>query len=121
MPKSIQVIPIQNRYSYRDLLDLPAMLTCEEAAEIAGVSSRFVSKLCALGEVEATHIGKIWRINTEGWLRRCGLYDQVESLRAMEDERTALITARENLENQMSRKDAVEAIEAFDWSTLIGF
>jgi hypothetical protein len=39
----------------------------------------------------------------------------------MEDERAALITARENLENQMSRKDAVEAIEAFDWSTLIGF
>ena len=85
------------------------------------MSSRFVSKLCVLGEVEATHIGKIWRINTEGWLRRCGLYDQVESLRAMEDERVALITARENLENQMSRKDAVEAIEAFDWSTLIGF
>ncbi|MCI6548287.1 MAG: helix-turn-helix domain-containing protein [Coriobacteriaceae bacterium] len=120
MPKSIQVIPIQRRYSYRDLLDLPAMLTCEEAAEVAGISARFVSRLCVSGEVEATRIGRIWRINTEGWLRRCGLYDQVESLRATEDERRALVSAREGLERQMSRKEAVEALEAFDWSTLIG-
>lgn len=111
MPKS---------YSYRDLLDLPAMLTCEEAAEVAGISARFVARLCASGEVEATRIGRIWRINTEGWLRRCGLYDQVESLRATEDERKALAATRERLEHQMSRKDAVEALEAFDWSKLIG-
>ena len=34
MPKSIQVIPIQDRYTYRDLLDLPPLLKVEEAAEI---------------------------------------------------------------------------------------
>lgn len=121
MPKSIQVIPIQKRYSYHDLLDLPALLTCEEAAEIAGVSARFVSRLCNEGVVEATRIGTIWRINTEGWLRRCGLYDQVEGIRAMEAEREALADARRRLERQTSRTEAVDALENLDWSALIGF
>ena len=85
MPKSIQVIPIQKRYTYRDLLDLPPLLKTEEAAEILGTSGHNVRTRCIRGDLDAVKVGSIWRVNTLSLLLMTGLYDDVESIRTIED------------------------------------
>ena len=85
MPKSIQVIPIQKRYTYRDLLDLPPLLKIEEAAEILGTSGHNVRNRCIRGDLDAVKVGSIWRVNTLSLLLMTGLYEDVESIRTIED------------------------------------
>lgn len=102
MPKRIQVIPIQDRYSLADILDLPPVLSCDEAAEIAGIPVRSMRRLCETGDVAARKVGKRWLVNTAAWLDRLGLYDETEVYRALESERRALKAAHERYDRAAS-------------------
>ena len=102
MPKRIQVIPIQDRYSLADVLDLPPVLTCDEAAEVAGIPVRSMRRLCESGDVAARKVGKRWLVNTAAWL---GLYDETEAYRALASERKALEAAHERYDRAASESE----------------
>ena len=42
---------------------LPALLTCEEAAQIARCSARHIARMCERGDLRAAKIGKGWKVN----------------------------------------------------------
>lgn len=42
---------------------MPALLSTEEYASIAGVSPLYAARMCAKGEVTAVKVGRFWRIN----------------------------------------------------------
>jgi excisionase family DNA binding protein len=95
MAKRIQVIPIKARYTVGDILDLPSVLSCDEAAEVAGVPARTMRRLCETGEVKAAKLGKVWRVNTVALLSSLGVYDEAEACRSVCEERRGYMEARE--------------------------
>lgn len=105
MPKRIQVIPIQDRYSLADVLDLPPVLSCDEAAEVAGIPVRSMRRLCESGDVAARKVGRRWLVNTAAWLERLGLYDETEAYRALASEREALEAAHERYDRAAAESE----------------
>ena len=49
------------------------MITPREAANIAGVSTRTITRLCERDEIRAAKLGGSWRINRAAFLQRLGL------------------------------------------------
>lgn len=53
--------------------ELPVMLTCEQAAAVAGVSRKHVRNLLAKGDLNGTRLGTCWRIPRDSFLQAIGL------------------------------------------------
>lgn len=49
------------------------MITPREAASIAGVSTRTITRLCEKGSIRAAKLGSSWRINRAAFLQCLGL------------------------------------------------
>lgn len=49
------------------------MITPREAASIAGVTARTITRLCEKGEIKAAKLGGSWRVNRAAFLQRLGL------------------------------------------------
>ena len=47
---------------------LPLMLTCQQAAEVAGVSRKHVRNLLAKGELRGVRLGTAWRIPRDAFM-----------------------------------------------------
>lgn len=110
MAKRIQVIPIQARYSVDDILDLPSVLSCDEAAEVAGVPVRTMRRLCETGKVKATKLGRNWRVNTVAFLSSLGVYDEAEACRTVSEERRGYIEARERYDRAVAADEVEERV-----------
>lgn len=54
---------------------LPIMLSCEQAAQVAGVSRKHIRNLCARGELRAVRLGMAWRIPRDAFLQSVGLVE----------------------------------------------
>lgn len=52
---------------------LPALLSILQAAELAGVSGRTITRLCDNGTIKAVKVGNLWRINRDALLVFLGL------------------------------------------------
>ena len=110
MARRIQVIPIQARYSLDDVLDLPSVLSCDEAAEVAGVPARTMRHLCETGEVKASKLGRTWRVNTTALLSSLGVYDEAEACRSVYEERRCLQAARERYDRAATAAEVEERV-----------
>lgn len=51
----------------------PLMLKPSEAASIAGVSVRTITRLCERGAIKAAKLGSSWRINRAAFLLQLGI------------------------------------------------
>lgn len=49
------------------------MLKPCEAASLAGVSTRTVTRLCERGQIKAAKLGSSWRINRAAFLQQLGI------------------------------------------------
>ena len=50
-----------------------SFLDAKQCADIAGISARYVYKLCEKGEIKAVRIGNVWRINKTAFMEKMGL------------------------------------------------
>lgn len=51
-------------------------VTCKDAAELSGMSSRYWRRRCERGEIEAVKLGHCWRIRRDALLRVLGLSEE---------------------------------------------
>ncbi|MCI6273912.1 MAG: helix-turn-helix domain-containing protein [Coriobacteriaceae bacterium] len=110
MAKRIQVIPIQARYTVDDILDLPSVLSCDEAAEVAGVPARTMRHLCETGKVKASKLGRTWRVNTVALLSSLGVYDEAEACRSVCEERRLLQEAHERYDRAVTAAEVEDRV-----------
>ncbi len=54
---------------------LPVMLSCEQAAQVAGVSRKHIRNLLAAGELHGIRLGTAWRIPRDAFLQGIGLLE----------------------------------------------
>ena len=52
---------------------LPALATPRQVAWACNVSERHVVRMCERGEIAATKLGRLWRINRDALMRRLGM------------------------------------------------
>lgn len=52
---------------------LPELLDAKQAAQIAGVTPRSISKLCTQGTIKAVKVLSVWRINRDAFYEYLGL------------------------------------------------
>lgn len=53
--------------------NLPVMLSCTQAAQVANVSKKHVRNLLAKGELKGVRLGTAWRIPRDAFLQSVGL------------------------------------------------
>lgn len=70
----------RRQMTYRQVLDLPAMITADEAALIAGTTARNITNLANRGEVPARRVGRCWRIVTYEFLQQLGLAPSLDEI-----------------------------------------
>ena len=49
------------------------MLTPREAANVAGVSPRTITRLCESGQIKAAKLGGSWRVNRAAFMAQLGI------------------------------------------------
>lgn len=54
---------------------LPLMLSCEQAAQVAGVSRKHIRNLLIRGELRGVRLGMAWRIPRDAFLQAVGLVE----------------------------------------------
>ena len=98
----------RRQMTYRQVLDLPAMITADEAALIAGTTARNITNLANRGEVPAQRVGKCWRIVTYEFLQQLGLAPSLDEL------------TRAQAATRAERERIERAVEETSLWTLIG-
>lgn len=52
------------------------VLKASEAARIAGISTRSVTRYCESGEIKAAKFGRMWLINRAAFMKQLGIDDE---------------------------------------------
>ena len=53
--------------------ELPPLMDTTQAARLLGVTRHCVTDLCNRGDIKAVRIGRVWRINRDALLDKCGM------------------------------------------------
>lgn len=99
-------------YSHAELMALPALISVAQAAEVAGVSSRHMLRLCERGEVPSVRLGRVVRVRTAELLECLGLTDVTGALRRLEEARAEV----ERLEAQSRALGAISSLDPWVWT-----
>ena len=65
----------RNKYYKKDYLswnEVPALLNLEEASILLGLSVDSVRRYCVIGEIPAIQLGRQWRVDKEGLMKKFG-------------------------------------------------
>lgn len=49
------------------------VIDAKTAGELAGVSKRYIYRLCERGEIQAVRLGNVWRINRAAFCAKLGI------------------------------------------------
>ena len=52
--------------------DVPALMDLEQASALLGLSVDSVRRYCVIGDIPAVQIGKQWRVDKEGLMKKFG-------------------------------------------------
>lgn len=63
----------QTKTTLQEATALALMITPREAASIAGVSARTITRLCERNQIKAAKLGSSWRINRAAFLQQLGI------------------------------------------------
>lgn len=54
------------------------LISPREAGEISGHTARYIRRQCALGNIKATKLGRVWLIDRDAFMKRVGLAQESE-------------------------------------------
>lgn len=99
-------------YTHAELMALPALISVAQAAEVVGVSSRHMLRLCDRGDVPSVRLGGVVRIRTAELLERLGLADVTGALRRLDEARGEV----ERLEARSRVLRAASSLDPWVWT-----
>lgn len=64
--------------SVEEVERLPALLSVDDVAQMAGVTDRYIRSVCSKGKLKAKRVGRYWRIPKQSALEFVGLASEIE-------------------------------------------